>query len=204
MSRFIYGFAIISGLCLFSFSIYDYYINDALNGLEFYLIFILAWLISFLISIIYAFKKTYRRISRFSLLVNTITLLLIFVFLLIIPETSLKRYTLPRKISDEDLKASNFIAYSNDSAYFIVLIHTESGMAFGSGHNLLGLYTKSNRIVEECIFGEFPIYFDSWKENTIALKTKPHDKASYNIEYINFWIARNKKIKNFNIHFEIE
>jgi hypothetical protein len=107
-------------------------------------------------------------------------------------------------MTSEELKESDFIAYSKDSAYYIVLIYRESEMAFGSGHNILGLYTKSNNIVDECIFGAFPIYFDSWKENTIAFKTKLNNMDSYNIGYINSWIERNKKIKNFNIQFEIE
>jgi hypothetical protein len=204
MSRFVLGFAIISGLCLISYSVYDYYIIDALNGLELYLIFTLGWLISFIFSIIYAFKKTSRRIGLYSIVVNITSILLIFVFFLIIPKTSLKRYTLPRKITSEDLKKSDFISYSNDSTYYIVLMHKESDMAFGSGHNILGLYTQSNKIVDECIFGEFPISFDSWKGNTIVLETKPYNKDSYNIQYINYWIERNKKIKNFNIDFIVE
>ena len=107
-------------------------------------------------------------------------------------------------MTGEELKKSDFIAYSSDSAYYIVLIYRESDMAFGSGHKILGLYTQSNKILDECIFGEFPIFFDSWKGNTIALKTVPNDKGSYNFHYVNSWIEQNKKIKNFDLHFETE
>jgi hypothetical protein len=198
------GFAIISGLCLISYSIYDYYYNRAVEGLVLYLFLIIVWLISFIISIIYLFLKSYRRISLISILINAISIILIFAFNLIIPETSLKKYNLPRKMTDKELKKSDFKKYSADSAYYLVMIYKEPDMAFGDGNSILGLYTHSNKIVDECVFGEFPIYFDSWKDNTIALKVKPDDKDSSAIRYISYWIERNKKIKNFNIHYDIK
>jgi hypothetical protein len=196
--------AIISGICLISYSLYDYYINNAFEGLILYLFISIAWLTSLIFSIIYAVRKIYRRIGLYSLLANVISLIIVVSFFVIIPLTSLKRYALPRHLSDKDFNNQNFKQYSNDSSYFIVLIHRESDMAFGSGHNFLGLYTKSNKIVDECTFGEFPIYFDSWHNDTIKLKTKLFNKDMYTIQYVNSWVNQNKKIKNFNIHFQIE
>ena len=203
-SRFILLYAIISAFCLFSFSVYDYYNNNILDGIFLYLFFIIGWLISVIISIIYIFRKTYRRISLYSLLISAFPILLIFTFFSIIPKTSLKRYTLPRILTNQELKKSIFIEYSKDSSYYLVLIYKDPDMAFGDGQNILGLYTKSNRIVDECVFGEFPIDFDSWKMNTITLKTRINKKDSNNLNYLKYWIDKNNKIKDFNIHFVIE
>lgn len=93
-----------------------------------------------------------------------------------------------------------YVHYCQDSSQFIILKNKESA-AFGSGHYILGLYSMENKIIDECLFGEFPLQFINWEKDKLEFRVICFND---NYKYVKMWLERNQSISNYNLEFEIE
>ena len=99
---------------------------------------------------------------------------------------------------------SEYVYYSPQNRYFLVVTKKEPIMSFGSGKRELRLFTSFYLYLGKCTMGEFPIEIEKWDIDckTINIRIPQHHIS--NISYVKQYTDRNTNIGMFKLFYNIE
>jgi hypothetical protein len=102
------------------------------------------------------------------------------------------------KFTDSDIYAEEPVVFKKRyNGMFLLYCPIFHGMSFSSNHNVIGLYSKNNVLIDEIEIGSIPLTLKSWDEDCIILEVI----NKKNIEYNKFWLKDKNKIGPFKLSF---
>ena len=90
---------------------------------------------------------------------------------------------------------------SND---FIVVFYKESSMSFGSGNNIIKLYSKDSFSIDENFYGAHPLEVSYWKDSIIFIDCSvysAHGDSIYRKKYLDNSVDKNMAIGKYKIEY---
>lgn len=123
--------------------------------------------------------------------VGIIALIIVFTFL------NLRRDYIGDDLGRESMQE----LFIDDNEFKVFEVESES--SFTSGHKVVSLYDKNGKIIDELVYGEHPLILESIRDNKLQVLIPITFYEKNDIEYINSWIEKNKKIGEYSIEYHI-